>query len=103
MLSSDSLDIQRAAEQGLCLLRTSLAERIVNPLAILAGADKSGVQQDAHMMGQRGLADLERLLQLAGAALAILEKMKNRQSILVAHRLEHARCHLIGLIHDTTL
>lgn len=98
-----SLDIEHAAKQLPGLMRARFAERIVDPLAVLACADQTGVQQDAHVMGKRRLADIERLLQAAGAALACMKKRENREAVFIAHGLENPRGHLVGPFHDTTL
>jgi len=96
-------DVENAAKQRFCLSGARFAERIVDPLAILARADQPGVQQDAHVMGERRLADAQRLLKAACAALARLQKREDRETVLIAQGLEHTRCHLVGLVHDTTL
>ena len=55
------------------------------------------------MMRERRLADGKRLLQAACAAFARMQKGENGDAILVAHRLENTRGHLVGFLHDPIL
>ena len=75
----------------------------MNPLAVLARIHQTRIQQDTHMVRERRLTDLQRVLQPAGAALTRMQKRKDRQAILIAHRLENTSHLLIGALHDTTL
>ena len=94
-----SFDIQHAAQQLSGLSGARLAQRIIDPLALLTRAHQAGVQQDAHMVGQRRLADIQRLLKTACTALPRLQKREDREAILISHRLKNTSHHLIGSFH----
>lgn len=98
-----SLNIQNPAEHVCSFAGAFLAERVVDPLAVFSGSDQTCIQQDVHVMGERRLADIQRFLQAAGAALARMQQREDRQAVFVAHRLENARHFLVGVFHGTTL
>ena len=64
-------------------------QSVVRPFALLTTDDDAGIAEDLHVMGQGGLADLQRIQQLAGAFFAALQQPQDLQPVFIAQGLEH--------------
>ena len=64
------------------------AERIMHPATFLAIGHEAGVLEHFQMEGETRLCDIEGLLQVAHATLAVVQHLDDREARLVGQRVE---------------
>jgi hypothetical protein len=78
------------------------ADGVVHPLALFPAADDPGIAENLHVVGQGGLADIQRIQQLAGTLFAVTEQLQNLYPIFIAQSLEDVGHLSVCAFHDST-
>ena len=90
----DVLRCQQLPKHPTQVANTLATDRVMHPLALFSAGDDPGIAEDLHMVGQRRLADIQFVQQLAGALLAAMEQLQNANTVLIAQSFEN-RCHIL--------